>query len=103
MLTVCRRVRIYGRVQGVWYRGWTVAQAKELALGGWVRNRTDGSVEAVLSGPEPAVREMIRRCWQGPELARVDRIEETEAALATSGSFEQWPTTSSLAVARICP
>ena len=49
--TITIRVRITGRVQGVWYRGWTVDQARHLRLAGWVRNRLDGSVEAVFSGP----------------------------------------------------
>lgn len=91
-MSFCRRLRIYGRVQGVWYRGWAVGQATTLSLHGWVRNRTDGSVEAVLCGPEPTVREMIRRCWDGPQAARVERIEETEEAPVNLRSFEQWPT-----------
>ena len=45
------RLSITGRVQGVWYRGWTVDQAKALGLAGWVRNFTDGSVEALVNGP----------------------------------------------------
>ena len=54
--TITVRVRISGRVQGVWYRGWTVDEARRLGLSGWVRNRRDGSVEAVFSGPEHVVR-----------------------------------------------
>lgn len=59
------RVRITGRVQGVWYRGWAIGQARQLGLSGWVRNRQDGSVEAVLHGPELAVRTMVERCREG--------------------------------------
>jgi acylphosphatase len=70
------RVRIQGRVQGVWFRGWTVAQARALGLDGWVRNRTDGSVEAVFGGPAAAVAEMVARCHQGPSAARVACVEE---------------------------
>ena len=51
-------VRIYGRVQGVWYRAWTKQSAEELGLAGYVRNRRDGTVEALFSGPEDAVDEM---------------------------------------------
>jgi acylphosphatase len=71
------RLRIRGRVQGVWYRGWMVDQARERGLAGWVRNRRDGSVEALIVGPEPALRDMIARCRDGPRSARVDGIEQT--------------------------
>jgi acylphosphatase len=86
------RVRITGRVQGVWYRGWTVDEARRLGLWGWVRNRRDGSVEAVFSGPECAVREMVERCRQGPPAAVVTGItEELETAPVAPG-FHQAPT-----------
>lgn len=73
-----RRVRVvvHGHVQGVWFRGWTVEQARALRLRGWVRNRHDGTVEALFSGPEEAVREMLQRCRVGPPGARVTRVEE---------------------------
>lgn len=67
-------VRIEGRVQGVWYRGWTVQQAIGRRLAGWVRNRSDGSVEALFAGPKPAVNEMIEACWRGPPSARVNNV-----------------------------
>lgn len=89
---ISARVRIHGRVQGVWYRGWTVDQARILGLDGWVRNRTDGSVEAVFHGPEAAVRDMIERCRQGPPAARVERIEETREVEAVPAGFVQKPT-----------
>lgn len=86
------RVRITGRVQGVWYRGWAVGQARQLGLSGWVRNRRDGSVEAVLHGPEPAVRTMIARCREGPPAARVtDVIEAIEPEPPVPG-YRQLPT-----------
>jgi acylphosphatase len=72
------RVRIAGRVQGVGFRYWTEAMASRLGLSGWVRNRRDGSVEAVFSGPSDAVAEMLEFCRQGPPSARVDRIDLTE-------------------------
>jgi len=70
------RVVIRGRVQGVWYRAWTEKEARGLGLKGWVRNCFDGSVEALFSGPEKTVRDMIERCRSGPPAARVDAIEE---------------------------
>ena len=73
------RLRIFGRVQGVWYRGWTVEQARSLGLSGWVRNRRDGSVEAVVRGPDAAVERMIIACWDGPPAARVDAVDVADA------------------------
>jgi acylphosphatase len=86
------RVRITGRVQGVWYRGWTVGQARELGLSGWVRTRRDGSVEAVLHGPEPAVRTMIARCRRGPPAALVTDVIETSGPAPPAAGFRQAPT-----------
>jgi acylphosphatase len=90
--TTTIRVRITGRVQGVWYRGWTVDHARRLGLSGWVRNRRDGSVEAVFAGPEEAVRAMIELCRQGPPAALVhDVAEQTENEPVPPG-FRQAPT-----------
>src|SRR5690349_14833215 len=61
-----RRLRIYGRVQGVFYRNWSLEQAQRLDLAGWVRNRSDGSVELLVSGPEDKVAAMTEACGQGP-------------------------------------
>lgn len=69
------KVLIEGRVQGVWYRGWTVQTARDLELNGWVQNRRDGSVQAVFSGPEAVVDEMLRLCAQGPSGASVSRVD----------------------------
>lgn len=87
-----RRLLIHGRVQGVWYRGWAAKQAQALGLDGWVRNRRDGSVELVVSGPEEAVRAMIARCWEGPPAARVERIEELPEPALDQPGFYQLPT-----------
>ncbi|GAA6142323.1 acylphosphatase [Hydrogenophaga sp. 5NK40-0174] len=76
--TITRRLRITGKVQGVWYRGSTVEQATALGLKGWVRNRTDGSVEALVQGPPQAVQALITWAHRGPELARVSGVEVTE-------------------------
>jgi acylphosphatase len=90
--TTTIRVRITGRVQGVWYRGWTVDHARRLGLSGWVRNRRDGSVEAVFAGPEEAVRAMIELCRRGPPAALVhDVAEQIETEPVTPG-FRQAPT-----------
>ena len=67
-------VRIEGRVQGVWYRGWTVYEANVRGLRGWVRNRTDGTVEALFAGPKEDVDAILEACWQGPPAARVARV-----------------------------
>lgn len=81
--------RIRGRVQGVWYRGWTRDEATALGLSGWVRNAPDGSVEAFFSGPAAAVDEMLARCREGPPAARVDDIETRDAdAPAALNHFE---------------
>jgi acylphosphatase len=71
-----RLLRIEGRVQGVGYRDWMCREARKLGLDGWVRNRSDGGVEALVSGPEPAVQALLTACRRGPAMARVDRIEE---------------------------
>jgi acylphosphatase len=69
------RLAITGRVQGVGYRDWAVATGQRLGLGGWVRNRTDGSVEALVVGDDEAVSRMIEACRRGPTLARVDAVD----------------------------
>ena len=68
------RVVIEGRVQGVWFRGWTTGEAKRLNIRGWVRNRSDGSVEALFSGNKADVEAIIAACRKGPPSARVDAI-----------------------------
>ncbi len=71
-----KRVVVQGRVQGVGYRDWMVAQARSLGVDGWVRNRPDGSVEALVYGEVDAVEELLRACRRGPRLAAVSRIDE---------------------------
>jgi acylphosphatase len=94
---VAVRIVVHGRVQGVWYRGWTVDHARARGLAGWVRNRRDGTVEALLVGLNPVVRDMIEVCRSGPVAARVIGIEEYEvsredvSAEALHG-FDQRPT-----------
>lgn len=67
---------ITGRVQGVGFREWLVGQAQTTGVHGWVRNRADGSVEALFYGEIDAVEELLRACRRGPRLASVSRIEE---------------------------
>ena len=93
------RVCIEGRVQGVWYRGWTVKRAEQLSLSGWVRNRSDGSVEAQFQGPESSVRDMIEACHNGPPVAKVTRVlqippgdQDGDDAIVVPGIFRQLPT-----------
>ena len=75
-----RRVVIHGRVQGVFFRGSTVERAREVGVNGWVRNRPDGTVEAVFEGSAAQVAEMVHYCREGPPWVRVERIEEFEEA-----------------------
>lgn len=89
---VVRHVVIRGRVQGVGYRDFTERAALSRGLAGWVRNRRDGAVEAVLAGPPALVADMIAACRRGPFNARVDAIEERNAtpdelALGGGGPF----------------
>ena len=86
------QVVIEGRVQGVWYRAWTVKQATELGLDGWVRNRSNGSVEALFSGPEKAVNRMIAECRKGPPAALVTDIKEVVAPPPAEKGFHNLPT-----------
>jgi acylphosphatase len=69
------RLVVTGRVQGVGYRDWTIRTARRLGLTGWVRNRTDGSVEALVVGEDTAVGTMIEACRRGPPAAHVDSVD----------------------------
>src|SRR5258705_13012223 len=76
MSVAIRQVTIRGRVQGVGYRYWVEQQATAHAVEGWVRNRRDGSVEALFAGPEDVVSNMVAACRRGPSSARVDAVDE---------------------------
>jgi len=71
-----RQITVTGRVQGVGYRAWVEHRARAHALEGWVRNRRDGSVEAVLAGEADAVAAMIEACRRGQHSARVDTLDQ---------------------------
>ena len=73
------RLRISGRVQGVGYRAWAVRTAARLGVRGWVRNQSDGSVEALVIGGEPAVAAMVEACRRGPGAATVADVAVSEA------------------------
>ena len=76
---IIRRVVIRGRVQGVGYRAFVEHMALMRSLNGWVRNRRDGSVEAVFAGPAAEVAAMIESCRRGPGAAQVMAVEATAA------------------------
>lgn len=85
---VRRRIRVRGRVQGVWFRGATRDQASRLAVAGWVRNLPDGSVEVLLEGPEGPVEALIAFCRRGPPAARVEGVEISEEPAEGIEGFE---------------
>lgn len=89
MSEICVHVKIEGRVQGVWYRSWTLKTASGLGLSGWVRNRKDGSVEAVFSGPRSLVNQMISNCHEGPAAASVDDVHVSDEVAAVEPGFKQ--------------
>ncbi|MCS6780081.1 MAG: acylphosphatase [Geminicoccaceae bacterium] len=91
-MTLALTVRIRGRVQGVGFRAWLVREAQRRAVAGWVRNRRDGSVEALLVGDEPVVRDLVEACRRGPPAARVDAIETATAEGGAAGGFRELPT-----------
>jgi acylphosphatase len=92
MSIITRHLAIRGRVQGVFYRAWTVQTAMALGITGWVRNRPDGSVEAQASGSSEAVEAFVSRCRSGPPSARVDELVVTEVPAEPTSGFEQRPT-----------
>lgn len=83
---------IKGKVQGVFYRNWTVENAKKLNLNGWVRNCRDGTVEAVFSGTSSAVDDMVLKCHSGPSSARVSGVNISKWDNEVPQGFEQKPT-----------
>lgn len=86
---------IYGRVQGVGYRSWTVKNARKLGLTGWVRNTSEGTVQALFCGDTNAVEAMIEGCGDGPLAAKVERIERKMFDAPAPSTFAQLPTAAS--------
>ena len=87
-----RRIRIFGTVQGVFFRAWTVQQAQLIGIKGWVRNRLDGTVEVEAWGEEGAVARLIESLGQGPSNASVDRIGVEEIEGEAPPGFRSAPT-----------
>lgn len=91
MAEPARRVRITGRVQGVFFRAWTQQQARELGVSGWVRNAPNGSVEAHFEGDEAAVKALIQRLNEGPPSAEVAEVEVEDVMPEGFDSFQIRP------------
>ena len=88
MAKTARHVRVAGRVQGVYFRGWTKEQATRLNVFGWVRNDPDGSVEAHLEGEEGSVNWLVDLIGDGPPSARVANVRVRDAAVEGYDSFD---------------
>lgn len=88
-MTIARHLSIHGRVQGVFYRAWMEQAARELGLAGWVRNRRDGTVEAVVQGEDRAVERLIECAGDGPPAARVGHVAVSECEPLDLSGFEQ--------------
>ncbi len=91
-MTHAVRLTIEGKVQGVGYRAWFAGQAEQVSLKGWVRNRRDGTVEAVIIGTAETLSAFIKSCWQGPSGARVDRVVDEAYTGLLSSDFKILPT-----------
>ena len=89
---MARLLRIAGRVQGVGYRDWLLREARAHGLAGWVRNRRDGTVEALLAGELPALQAVLLACRRGPPAALVESVEETLADDPPEPGFQRMPT-----------
>lgn len=85
-------VIVEGRVQGVGYRAWVEQEARAKGLAGWVRNRRDGTVEAVFSGDDLAVRAMVEACGTGPMLAVVKAVKASAHPDTDWTVFQVWKT-----------
>lgn len=86
---LCVHATIHGTVQGVGYRSWTEKNAMKRGLTGWVRNRTDGTVEAMFCGEESTVEEMLKACEEGPLAARITHIDRKMPDSPPPADFKQ--------------
>jgi acylphosphatase len=93
MNAVARRLVIHGRVQGVGYRDAAVQAAFEFGVTGWVRNRSDGTVEAFAQGPLTAVESFVTWCRRGPPLARVTEVTIDHAPPDMAHAHFEWRAT----------
>lgn len=89
---IARHCRIYGQVQGVGYRQSLHQVARNLALTGWVRNRRDGSVEAIVCGDEAGIAQFIAWAKQGPAMAKVTQVLVTDTECPAQDGFVILPT-----------
>jgi acylphosphatase len=89
---VTKLLKISGRVQGVGYRDWMQTRAVALNLAGWVRNRADGTVEALVSGSAETVDVIISACHEGPHFAEVSTVYAEEAGAPDHADFKRFPT-----------
>jgi acylphosphatase len=87
MPTIARKIRVFGRVQGVFFRQGAVNQARTLGVDGWVRNAADGTVEAYIKGEAAAVEQMIGWMRRGPSNARVEDVSIQQAELEELTGF----------------
>lgn len=88
-----RRLIVTGRVQNVFYRDWFAGRARSLGLDGWIRNRPDGSVEAVVQGPAEMVERIAALAWEGSPASRVAAVAvHDDAPAETLDGFVQRPT-----------
>ena len=86
---IARRIIVRGKVQGVFYRNWTIAKARSLRVNGWVRNLSSGEVEILAIGSAEAVEDLIEQCWQGPVGAVVEEVVAEKAQLEPVLGFEK--------------
>ena len=89
---ICRHLRITGRVQNVFYRDWLIEQAQGIGITGWVRNRADGSVEAMVSGSSEMIEAIVAKAQQGSPASRVADVAVEDAPEQVFERFEKKPT-----------
>jgi len=86
---IALHVSIFGGVQGVGFRNWMLESAKKNSVLGWVRNASNGSVEAFLQGEESSVNELLALCWEGPNIADVEDVLTQDSSVdETISTFE---------------
>ena len=88
-MMICRHLAITGRVQNVFYRDWLVEQAQAIGIPGWVRNRADGSVEALVSGSSEMIEAITAKARQGSPASRVGDVVVTDVPLQVFDGFEK--------------
>lgn len=90
-MVIARRIRVHGIVQGVGFRWSLAGEARRHGVAGWVRNRSDGTVEAQLEGGEAAVAAVVDWAQEGPRFARVSRVEVADVSATGAFGFEVEP------------